>query len=107
MTNIKKARLEKLLMEEIAGLILKELKDPRLEEVVITRVELSLDLGNAKVYFTTLTEGKEEEAKRALEQAKALIRGFLSRGLRIRRLPELHFVFDKELKRMEKIWERL
>lgn len=107
MLEVKKARLEKLLMQEIAELVLRALQDPRLEGVVITHVELSPDLWNAKVYFTTLTEGREQEAGKALEQAKPQIRSLLSRSLRTKRLPELHFVFDRELKRMERIWERL
>ncbi|MCS6875397.1 MAG: 30S ribosome-binding factor RbfA [Aquificaceae bacterium] len=105
--DIKKAKLEKLLMEELAGFVMRELKDPRLPTVVITHVELSKDKTHAKIYFTTLEEGLEKEAEQVLEGAKNHIRAELTKRLRVRRLPELHFVFDRELKRMEKIWERL
>lgn len=105
--NVKRARLEKLLMEEIANLVLKELKDPRLADVVITYVELSQDMKRAKVYFTTLQEGREKEAEEALNHASPFIRAQLAKSLKIKRLPELDFVFDKELKRMEKIWQKL
>lgn len=105
--DIKRAKLEKLLMEELAELLLKRLKDPRVENVVITRVELSEDMSRAKVYFTTLEEGKEEQAKRALEHSSTFLKAELFKRLRIRRLPELIFLFDRELKRMERIWERL
>lgn len=105
--SVKKARLEKLLMEEIASLILRELKDPRLADVVITHVELSQDMSRAKVYYTTLQEGKEEEAGLALKHASSYIRTQLTKSLKIKRLPELEFVFDKELKRMERIWQKL
>ncbi len=105
--DIKKARLEKLLMEEIASLIPRELKDPRLADVVITHVELSQDMRRANVYFTTLQEGKEKEAESALKHASSYIRAQLAKSLKIRRLPELEFLFDKELKRMEKIWQKL
>ncbi len=105
--DIKRARLEKLLMEEIAGLVVKDIKDPRLADVVITHVELSQDMKRARVYFTTLQEGREKEAENALKHAGAFIRAKLSKNLKIKRLPELDFVFDKELKRMENIWQRL
>lgn len=105
--NIKKARLEKLLMEEIAGLMLRELRDPRLTDVVITHVELSQDMKRARVYFTTLQEGKEKEAEDALRHASPFIRSQLTKSLKIKRLPGLEFIFDRELKRMEKIWQRL
>ncbi|MEJ5339844.1 MAG: 30S ribosome-binding factor RbfA [Aquificaceae bacterium] len=105
--SVKRARLEKLLMEEIAGLILREIKDPRLAHVVITHVELSQDMKRAKVYFTTLQEGREREAEDALRHASPFIRARLAKGLKIKRLPELDFIFDRELKRMEKIWQKL
>ncbi|MCS6958242.1 MAG: 30S ribosome-binding factor RbfA [Aquificaceae bacterium] len=105
--SLRRAKLSKLLMEEIARLLSRELKDPRLVDTVITHVELSQDMSRARVYFTTLQEGKEEEAKNALEHAKAFIRAQLLKGLKIKKIPELEFVFDRELKRMERIWERL
>ncbi len=105
--NVKKAKLAKQLMEEIASLIHREIKDPRLEGVVITGVELSEDMSVAKVYFTTLEEGREEEAKKALEHAKGYIRSQLMKSLSVRKVPNLIFLFDKELKRMERIWEKL
>ena len=61
--DIKRAKFAKQLMEEIASLIQMEIKDPRLDGLVITGLELSEDMSVAKVYFTTLEEGKEEEAK--------------------------------------------
>ncbi|MCS7171535.1 MAG: 30S ribosome-binding factor RbfA [Aquificaceae bacterium] len=105
--DIKKARVAKLLMQEIASLIMKELKDPRLADVVITHVELSPDMNRAKVYFTTMVEGKEEEAKKAFYHARSMIRIQLTKRLKMKKLPELDFIFDRELKRMEKIWEKL
>jgi len=105
--DIKRAKFAKQLMEEIASLIQMEIKDPRLEGLVITGLELSEDMSVAKVYFTTLEEGKEEEAKKALEHAKGYIRSQLMKSLRVKRMPNLVFIFDKELKRMERIWEKL
>lgn len=103
----KRARFAKLLMEEIASMVHSELKDRRLEGVVITWLELSEDLKRARVYFTTLEEGKEEEAQSLLNSASPYIRSQLMRRLRVKSVPELNFVFDRELKRMERIWERL
>lgn len=105
--DVRKAKLERQLMEEIARLVLLELKDPRLEGIVITGVVISEDRSTARVYFTTLKEGKEEDAQRALDAAKGYIRSRLLKSLRLKKLPDLHFFFDRELKRMERIWERL
>ena len=105
--DVRRLRFAKQLKEEIAKLLLTEIKDPRIEGVVITGIELSQDMSIAKVYFTTLEEGKEEEAKRALEHAEGFIIRNLMKTLKVKRLPRLQFLFDKELKNMEKIWERL
>ena len=83
--DVKRAKFAKQLMEEIASLIQMEIKDPRLEGLVITGLELSEDMSVAKVYFTTLEEGKEEEAKKALEHAKGYIRSQLMKSLRVKR----------------------
>lgn len=77
--DVKRAKFAKQLMEEIASLIQMEIKDPRLEGLVITGLELSEDMSVAKVYFTTLEEGKEEEAKKALEKEIREIKEILQR----------------------------
>ncbi|MFN3975483.1 MAG: 30S ribosome-binding factor RbfA [Aquificaceae bacterium] len=105
--DIRRAKLAKQLIEEIASLIQKDIKDPRLGGVIITGLDLSEDMSVAKVYFTTLEEGKEEEAYKALEHARGYIRSQLMKSLRVKRMPHLTFIFDKELKRMERIWEKL
>lgn len=107
MMDIRRLRFAKQLKEEIANLILMELKDPRLEGVIITGIDLSQDMSVAKIYFTTLQEGKEEETKRALEHAESFIRKRLLKSLKVKRLPRLLFLFDKDLKNIEKIWEKL
>ncbi|MFN3870554.1 MAG: 30S ribosome-binding factor RbfA [Aquificaceae bacterium] len=105
--DIKRIKFAKQLKEEIANLVLTELKDPRLEGVVVTGIELSEDMSLAKVYFTTLEEGKEKQAQEALQKAEGFLKKLLLKNLRVKRLPKLIFVFDKELKSMEKVWEKL
>ncbi len=100
-------KLSKLFMEEIANIILYELENPALKQAIITRVEITPDLRNAKVYFTSLQEGKEREVQKALESSKNLIRSMLLKRLDLRYTPDIAFIFDKELKHFEKIWQRL
>ncbi|ADC89965.1 ribosome-binding factor A [Thermocrinis albus DSM 14484] len=103
----RKERLRELLKQEIANLILYHLKDPRLKEVVVTRIELSPDMKDMTVYYTTLTEGEEEKIQKALEQAKGFIRHQLMKSLDIKYVPNMRFKFDKELKQMERLWEKM
>ena len=99
-------KLSKLFMEEIANIILYQLENKDLKDVVITRVEITPDIKNAKVYFTTLQEGREKEAQRALDGAKNHIRSLLLKRLKIKYIPDIAFIFDKDLKHMEKLWQR-
>lgn len=95
------ARLERLaqqFQQEIALIIQRELKDPRLGFVTITRVELSKDLTHAKVFYSCL---EEEPARRqtqdALHHAVRFIHGLLKRRLRLRVIPEIRFCYDDSI----------
>lgn len=103
----RKERLAKLLKEEISQILRDEVRDPRIGMVVVTRVDLSEDMKKAKVYFTTIPEGREKEVEDALRSAKNYIKAVLIKRLRVKFVPELSFKLDIELKNLERIWEKL
>jgi ribosome-binding factor A len=82
--------------EQIAQLVARELKDPRIGFVTITRVEVTADLGHAKVYVSVLGDDKQKrETLVGLKQAAGFVRREVGRRMRMRVLPEVHFVYDK------------
>lgn len=88
-------------------MIARELHDPGLGFLTITRVQVSSDLQHARVYFTTLGDpAARRNTTRALERAASFIRRQLGRRLRLRRIPELEFVFDETVEHQDRI-ERL
>ena len=88
-------RVSGLLKEEISQLIQKDLKDPRIGFVTITRVILSRDLRHAKVFFSTYgDEGAKQRSLEGLRRALGFIRGELGRRLGLRFVPELEFRID-------------
>ena len=95
------ARIEKInqaIKEEIGLIVQKEVKDPRLEFVTITQVEVSRDLQHAKVYFSIL--GKKDKlkgVKEGLESARGFIRKLVASRVRMRYTPEINFIFDQSL----------
>ncbi|SHK56447.1 30S ribosome-binding factor RbfA [Thermocrinis minervae] len=105
--NIRIERLRSQIKEELANYLLYETEDSLLRSVVITRVEITPDLQNLLVFFTTLEEGKEEEAKKRLESSKKEIRWYLAKNLSLRKVPDINFKVDKDLKYFEKIWQKL
>jgi ribosome-binding factor A len=88
-------RLAESLKEEIAEVVGFELDDPRLETVVVTDVEVSKDLRDAKVYV--LVRGDEAEIQTALKtlrNAATFVRQQVAMDLDLRHAPHLHFVRD-------------
>lgn len=91
----RKERLQSLILQEISEMLLREIKDPRLETVSITEVDLSCDLKSAKIYFfISGDENRRTDAKRGFDSARGFIRRELLKRLNIRRVPDMMFLFD-------------
>ena len=90
-------RVADYLQRELAALIQHEVRDPRVGMVSITGVNVSRDLGHAKVYYTALERESSEEAAEtteALNRAAGFLRTQLSRDSSMRSVPQLRFYFD-------------
>jgi ribosome-binding factor A len=105
-------RVADYLREELAQLIQFQMRDPRVAMVSITDVEVSKDLGHARVYFTALGRDDAEQARdvtEALNKAAGFLRSQLSKGSTLRTVPALQFRFDASVGRgryMEDLIER-
>jgi len=95
-------RVADYLQRELATLIQQELRDPRLGMISLTSVDVSRDLGYAKIYYTQLGVDSEEEAKETsevLNRASGFLRSQLSREATMRSVPKLTFRFDRSVGR--------
>lgn len=93
-------RLADQIQRDLAELIRAELKDPRVELVTITDVEVTADNSHARVFFTTLRgEDAVAPALEGLQHAAGYLRSRLAKALRIRTVPDLEFVFDESIQR--------
>ncbi|MEA2101979.1 MAG: 30S ribosome-binding factor RbfA [Thermodesulfobacteriota bacterium] len=101
--TIRQARVGELLKESIAELILRRIKDPRVEAVTITEVEVSVDLKVAHVFFSTLDRSKRASAGKGLQRAAGFMRHELLKMLNLKTIPELVFMPDKSFDYGEKI----
>lgn len=92
-------RVGQQLQKEIAMIIMREIKDPRIGMITVNDVEVSRDLAYAKVFFTLLNDDAEiiKEAEELLNEASGYIRSLLSSRMRLRILPELRFLYDASL----------
>jgi ribosome-binding factor A len=92
--------------EEIADILMRKIKDPRIGFVTVTDVEVADDLRNAKV-FVSIYGGDKDKTLKGLESASAFIRSELGRRMRMRYTPEILFRFDKTVEQGAHIMELL
>ena len=93
---------------EIADILSRRMKDPRVGFVTLTSVEVTADLKQAWVYVTVLQEGEQaNEAMATLGRATGFIRGELGRRLKLRYVPELTFVRDTSVDQVRRVMSLL
>ncbi|WP_148252543.1 30S ribosome-binding factor RbfA [Aidingimonas lacisalsi] len=99
-------RVADQLQKELAVLIQREIKDPRLGMVTISGVTVSRDLGYADIYITLLGENdlaRIEENLGVLARARGFLRSQIARRIKLRHVPELRFHYDESIVRGEKL----
>jgi ribosome-binding factor A len=93
------ARVADNIKSEVATLLLRKIKDPRVYNVTITQVKITPDLRRAWIYFSTINEDIEEVAA-GLKSASGFIRSHLARELGMRYVPDLEFKYDQSIEKM-------
>ena len=82
-------------MRTLNELLRFDTKDPRLQDVSLTSVELSRDLSVARVYYSTLQpDADPAPVQEGLERAAGFLRGKLGQAIKVRHVPELRFEHD-------------
>jgi len=101
-------RVSELLRHEIS-LYIQEIQDPRLGFVTVTGVEVSYDLGDAKVFFSVLgTDEERDVSSRILAGSVPALRHSLGRKLEsLYRIPTIRFVYDSTPERAQRVEELL
>jgi ribosome-binding factor A len=105
-TYKRSVRVGDQMKQEIADILMKKIKDPRIGFVTVTDVDLSDDLRNAKV-FVSIYGGNKEETFKGLKSAAPFIRSELGRRMTMRCVPEILFRFDSTVEQGAHIMELL
>jgi ribosome-binding factor A len=101
-------RVADQIRSELASLLSREVHDPGIGFVTLTKVQVSPDLQIARVSFTVLGDEKARAASgKALERAAPFLRRQLGARLRLRRTPELRFVYDEAVAGQDRIEQLL
>jgi len=98
-------RIAEQMQRDLAQLIQREIKDPRIGMVTISFVKVARDLGYAEVYYTVMPYGEvsEDDAVKAagdvLKEAAGFLRTELAQNMQLRTVPKLRFHFDATIDR--------
>ncbi len=101
-------RVNEVMREVIGSAISSDLQDPRIGFVTVTAVDTSPDLRHAVVHVSVL--GSEDERERTLEalrSAHGVLQSEINSELRLKRTPELRFVYDDSIERADRITRML
>jgi ribosome-binding factor A len=104
--NPKEMYQEKI-QNEINMMLRREISDPRLMHISITRVDLNQDYSHAKIYWDTFDASKRGDAKKAIEGIDKKMRALLAKTLNVRHTPSLSFYYDSQFEDELKITKLL
>ena len=97
-------RVADQIRSELAALLAREVHDPGLGFVTITRVQVSRDLQQARVFYTALGDEKSRrQSERTLHRALPFLRRQIGARLRLKRVPELHVFYDESIAGQDRI----
>ncbi|MFB6421660.1 MAG: 30S ribosome-binding factor RbfA [Candidatus Malihini olakiniferum] len=93
-------RVSQEMRKEIAIILHREMKDPRIGMATVSSIDVSRDLAHAKVFITFLNKKQTDQVKigiKTLQAASGFIRILLGKAMRLRVVPELTFTYDNSL----------
>ena len=93
-------RIASVIRKEIAKIIQNDINDQRIKDVIITDVEMSKDLKNARIFFVVFNnkEKRDEEIKlitKTINASKLFFKKQLSKNSNLRSVPNLRFIYDE------------
>lgn len=99
MANYRVQRVQQEILRSVNEILLKDIKDPRVDGVTITEVSLTGDLSQATIYYTTLDDkaGARQKTQKGLDQATGLIRSQLGKRLTTYNTPQIKFERDPSI----------
>jgi ribosome-binding factor A len=108
-TTYKRAdRVADQIRMEVADILMRKIKDPRVHNVTVTDVELTADLRIAHIFVTTMETGEaERDVFTGLSKASGFVRSELGRRLSLRYLPDVIFKKDVSGPRGDRIMQLL
>lgn len=104
-------KVSDLIKREVADILFRQVKDPRIKFVTVTSVAVSKDLKHAKIFFTSIKTGDElKEQIKGLKDAAGFVQRKMGQVIKLRYTPHISFIHDTSLDeglRMEKLLKEI
>ena len=99
MANFRHGRVQQEILREVNRILMREIKDPRIAGVTITDVEVTGDLQQATIFYSTLSDlaGERQKTEAGLNASKGKVRSELGKRLSIYKTPEIFFERDRSV----------
>lgn len=109
MANYRVGRVSEQILRQVNDIIFNDIRDPRVEGITITDVDLTGDLQEATIYYSTLKTDEETKlvTQEGLDKATGLIRKELGSRMTTYHTPEIQFERDESVERGNRIDELL
>lgn len=108
MPSIRQARVAEMIKRDLAEIVQRDIRDPRLALLSITDVDVARDFSVAKVFVSVIGSAEEKaDALKALQGASGFLRGQLGKALELRTVPALSFRYDTGIERGARMFELL
>jgi ribosome-binding factor A len=97
-------RVAQAIRDELARLLARDVHDPGIGFITLTKVSVTPDLQLARVYYTSLGDEKGlRETDKALRRALPFLRRQIAQRVRLRRVPEIEFFYDKSVAQHDRV----
>jgi ribosome-binding factor A len=108
MTAARTERLAEQIRVDATDILAREVHDPGVGFITVTRVHVTPDLQIARIFYTTMGDAAARKTtERALRRVVPFVRRQLGRRLQLRRVPELEFIFDQSIAHQARVEQLL
>ncbi len=101
--TLRTKRVAELLRQEVSRVIRDSVNDPKVKDVVITTVKVSVDFDIARIYWTTYNNDAVKSIQTGLERSAGFIRKEILKSVRMKKVPKLEFLVDDSKYEADKI----
>ena len=104
MSSNRPDRVGEAIRVELSQLLAKDVHDPGIGFITLTKVSVTPDLQLARIYYTTLGDEKaQKETGKALHRASPFLRRQIAQRVRLRRVPEIEFFYDQSVANQDRV----